>query len=102
MKDECYESNEEKIPQVVDLGLISGTRWASCNLGASQPWEYGGYYAWGETEEKDVYNSTIFFQFSCVILIFRNDIATFAMSVKLLSRSEGRNVRRYVHVGVNK
>lgn len=56
MKDECYESNEEKIPQVVDLGLISGTRWASCNLGASQPWEYGGYYAWGETEEKDVYN----------------------------------------------
>ena len=41
--------------EAVDLGLPSGTKWASCNVGATKPEEYGGYYAWGETEEKDVY-----------------------------------------------
>ena len=40
----------------IDLGLPSGTKWASCNVGATKPWEYGGCYAWGETEEKKVYN----------------------------------------------
>ena len=38
-----------------DLGLPSGTKWANCNVGATTPEEYGGYYAWGETEEKDNY-----------------------------------------------
>ncbi len=42
--------------QAVDLGLPSGTKWAPCNLGATNPWEYGGYYAWGEFEEKSIYN----------------------------------------------
>lgn len=36
----------------VDLGLPSGTLWATCNIGANSPEEYGGYYAWGETETK--------------------------------------------------
>ncbi|MBQ5982650.1 MAG: pilus assembly protein N-terminal domain-containing protein [Prevotella sp.] len=40
----------------VDLGLPSGNRWASFNVGASMPEEYGGYYAWGETTEKEVNN----------------------------------------------
>lgn len=39
----------------VDLGLPSGILWAAYNVGATSPEEYGGYYAWGETEEKDVY-----------------------------------------------
>jgi hypothetical protein len=38
------------IPEAVDLGLPSGLKWASFNLGASKPEEYGDYYAWGETE----------------------------------------------------
>ena len=42
--------------EAIDLGLPSGTKWASCNVGATKPEEYGGYYAWGETEEKDKYN----------------------------------------------
>lgn len=41
--------------EYVDLGLPSGTKWATCNVGASKPEEYGGYYAWGETEEKSNY-----------------------------------------------
>ena len=42
--------------EAIDLGLPSGTKWASCNVGASKPEEYGGYYAWGETEEKMEYS----------------------------------------------
>lgn len=38
------------IPDAIDLGLPSGLKWASFNLGASKPEEYGDYYAWGETE----------------------------------------------------
>lgn len=40
----------------VDLGLPSGTKWATCNVGASRPEDYGGYYAWGETKEKTTYS----------------------------------------------
>ena len=39
----------------VDLGLPSGTLWATCNLGANSPEEYGNYFAWGEIEPKDIY-----------------------------------------------
>ncbi len=39
----------------VDLGLPSGLLWASCNIGANTPAEYGDYYAWGETETKSSY-----------------------------------------------
>lgn len=38
------------IPEAVDMGLPSGLKWASFNLGASKPEEFGDYYAWGETE----------------------------------------------------
>lgn len=34
----------------VDLGLPSGTIWATTNVGATEPWEYGDYFAWGEVE----------------------------------------------------
>jgi len=40
----------------VDLGLPSGTLWATMNVGANSPEEYGDYFAWGETEPKDVYS----------------------------------------------
>ena len=36
----------------VDLGLPSGTLWATCNVGAASPEGYGFYFAWGETEPK--------------------------------------------------
>ena len=40
----------------VDLGLPSGTLWATCNVGAITPEEYGDYFAWGETQPKDIYD----------------------------------------------
>ena len=42
--------------EYVDLGLPSGLKWATCNVGANSPEEYGDYFAWGETEPKDYYN----------------------------------------------
>ncbi len=39
----------------VDLGFPSKTLWATCNVGAEKPEDYGYYYAWGETEPKDSY-----------------------------------------------
>ena len=42
--------------QAVDLGLPSGIRWASCNVGATTPEGYGYYFAWGETESKKDYS----------------------------------------------
>ena len=40
----------------VDLGL--SVKWATCNVGASKPEEYGDYYAWGETTTKSNYSSS--------------------------------------------
>ena len=40
--------------EAVDLGL--SVKWATMNVGATSPEDYGGYYAWGETEEKDNYD----------------------------------------------
>lgn len=42
--------------EYVDLGLPSGTLWATCNLGADTPEDYGDYYAWGEVVTKEVYD----------------------------------------------
>ena len=41
--------------EYVDLGLPSGTLWATCNVGAANPWDYGDYFAWGEIETKTYY-----------------------------------------------
>ena len=46
-------SNDNHI-HAVDLGL--SVKWACCNVGATSPEDYGGYYAWGETEEKSDYS----------------------------------------------
>ena len=42
------------IPDAIDLGL--SVKWGSFNIGASEPAEYGEYYAWGETEPKSEYS----------------------------------------------
>lgn len=47
----CPDSNH---PHAIDLGI--GVKFACCNIGASSPEKYGHYYAWGETDEKAVYD----------------------------------------------
>ena len=49
------KSNVHEGHEWVDLGLPSGLKWATCNVGASTPGDYGNYYAWGETRPKSEY-----------------------------------------------
>ncbi len=44
----------------VDLGLPSGTKWATCNVGAENPEDSGFYYAWGETMPKGEYSWRVY------------------------------------------
>ena len=48
----CPDDNH---PHLIDLGLPSGTLWACCNVDATMPEEFGGFYSFGETEEKSTY-----------------------------------------------
>lgn len=48
--------------QEVELGL--SVKWAGWNVGASEPEGYGGYYAWGEIEEKDAYYENTYLYYS--------------------------------------
>ena len=50
-----YQSQLVDEHEYVDLGLPSGTLWATCNVGASSPEGYGYYFAWGETTPKVYY-----------------------------------------------
>lgn len=50
--------NTENGHEYVDLGL--SVKWATCNVGATTPEEYGDYFAWGEVEPKEVYDWTTY------------------------------------------
>lgn len=53
-KDNGIELGEDVQPEAIDLGLPSGTKWASFNVGAEAPEEIGDYYRWGEIEDLDL------------------------------------------------
>ena len=59
VKAECQVMVDEH--DWVDLGLPSGTLWATCNVGASSPEEYGDYFAWGETTTSSTYDWSAYF-----------------------------------------
>ena len=56
--DDKDEPSAQDGHEYVDLGLPSGTMWATCNIGANTPEEYGDYFSWGETAPKDLYDCT--------------------------------------------
>lgn len=49
------EESSTDTHEYVDLGLPSGTLWATCNVGANSPEEMGTCFAWGEVEPKSMY-----------------------------------------------
>ena len=53
-KSEPKVANNNDTKEAVDLGL--SVKWATCNLGATKPEEYGNYYAWGEIATKSTYD----------------------------------------------
>lgn len=54
----CEKDNMFYKHAYFDLGLPSGNLWATCNVGADSPEDYGDYFAWGETNRKDSFNWT--------------------------------------------
>jgi len=61
----------------VDLGLPSGTLWATCNIGADSPEANGYYFAWGDLSPKDEYsNETYDYYDSPSVLPSYSDAAT--------------------------
>lgn len=67
LKDNVHTGNENgggteqptpppvPVEKWVDLGLPSGLLWATYNVGATKPEEYGGYYAWGATSSSGAF-----------------------------------------------
>ena len=62
----------------VEMG--DGLKWATCNIGAENPWDYGGYYAWGETATKESYAWTNY--------IFAKDPSDYSSGVKKYSEED--------------
>ena len=59
-----FTTSEEPTGDWVDLGLPSGLLWATRNVGASSPEDYGDYFAWAETQPKSYYDWSTY-QYSC-------------------------------------
>ena len=57
-KSEPKEANNNDTKEAVDLGL--SVKWATCNVGATAPEEYGNHYAWGENATKNDYSWTTY------------------------------------------
>lgn len=60
----------------VDLGLPSGLKWATCNIGANSPEKYGSYFSWGETSTKNYYMESYYsYSETPLVLPLNNDAA---------------------------
>ena len=56
LEREAAEKAKYNGHEYVDLGL--SVKWATCNVGANKPEDYGNYYAWGETSTKSTYSES--------------------------------------------
>lgn len=67
VNDKVWIETPQPLCGFVDLGLPSGLKWATCNVGAEKPEDFGLYFAWGETEgytAEDVNNDVKQFNWS--------------------------------------
>lgn len=71
------QANTFRGHEYVDMGLPSGTKWATCNVGASSPEEFGTPYAWGEVFDKSIFTpeSSVFYNFPATGLSPSNNIS---------------------------
>lgn len=60
------------VAEAVDLGLTSGTKWASSNIGATAPEEIGNFYAWGETTTKESYSKDNYAHYDATTSTYTN------------------------------
>lgn len=71
--------------EYVDLGL--SVKWATCNVGASKPEEYGDYFAWGETAPKNDYSGDTYFD------VFSTEYNGYGDKYQLDSEDDAATVR---------
>lgn len=72
----------------VDLGLPSGIKWATCNVGANESYNSGNYYAWGETSPKSEYSWDNYFDYD-----YTNEYGTvFCKKYKGGNNTEDKNL----------
>lgn len=64
--------------EYVDLGFPSGTKWATCNVGAQKPTDSGDYFSWGETVTKRDYSWQGYNldRYDKKVLLDKEDVAT--------------------------
>lgn len=55
-KANTLKQETSNLPDFVDLGLPSGTKWSSCNVGAKSAYDIGQYFAWGDPAIKEQYS----------------------------------------------
>ena len=79
--------DESAVADAIDLGL--SVKWASCNVGADSPEEYGGYYAWGETETKDEYSENTYLYYQNKYVDLGADISGTEYDVAHVKWSDG-------------
>lgn len=60
--EDVTDVEEASVHEAIDMGL--SVKWATTNLGAEQPWEYGNLYSWGETSSKKDYSEDAYTYFS--------------------------------------
>lgn len=77
----------------VDLGLPSGTLWATCNVGATKPEGYGNFYAYGETKPKNTYTRENFTGFGSYTYHNIHNFTSFAQEEEYYSTPTGMGVR---------
>lgn len=54
-EEKSFTTDNDPGHDFVDLGLPSGNLWATCNVGADNPEDFGNYFAWGEIVPKEIY-----------------------------------------------
>ena len=91
MTSHAQSCPDNRHPHAIDLGLPSGTIWACCNVGASSPEDSGKYYAWSETEEKEVYSEKNRLTYKT---IFRHLIDGTHVSINIIC-----SLRNYIRLG---
>lgn len=90
---------DENHPHAIDLGI--GVKWACCNVGASSPEQYGGYYAWGETVEKNYYSmdAYLYYSSSTGLVSLGTDISGTQYDVAHMKWGGGWHMPSYDQIG---
>lgn len=88
------DDDKDSIPGYVDLGL--SVKWATFNVGASQPEEFGEFYSWGETSEKNVYEWSTYSFFKKAVTLSGQTVPRDSIKVTKYCFNSEKGYREFV------